>query len=546
MSYNFSRRTFLQTSAVIGAGAVLPRVSLGLPRRAPFQSRPKSADPIARANEPSTADFTGDDINRPHDILWDRDNYLKSRGGRPKPTERQAVVVVGGGMAGLFSAYHLLADKPVLLEQDFRFGGNSKGEVYGDALYSIGAAYVSSANEGSLKDALDTIGIFDQLKHDEATVVNFKNQLLNDFWNGSTDSAKAQQFLQVFNKLKEINENHFPDIPWTSDSSLSKQDLAALDNITFEQWLENEFGDVHPHIKEYFQLYAWSSMVGSIDEISAAQMLNFVASEVDGLYTMPGGNAPIAQALMRYLRDNLPENSLRSGCFVIDVRETANGVEVCYEDGERNLKTILCDHCVVASPKFVAKHIVTGMPADQVRAMQSLVYRGYLVSNVILNENFQAPSYELYCLEGSVPESPRAMTPPKRVFTDLCFSGWASDSTGPSVLTIYKAMPYDGARQFLFSPTAHDKYKRQIESALPGLLRSLNISPKAVEGIRMTRWGHSLPVAQKGLIASGVLETISRPIGKRIHLVGQDNWANPCIETAEATAFEAAERIQRG
>ena len=542
MKYPITRRTFLQTSAVIGAGTVLPKVSLGLTRT----PRPKSFDPIARANAASTSDFTGDDIHRPHDILWNREDYLRSRGGRPKPTERQSVVVVGGGMAGLFAAYHLLDEKPVLLEQDFRLGGNSKGEVYGDAVYSIGAAYVSSANEGSLKDALDTIGISDQLKHDEATVVNFKNQLLTDFWSGDTDSTKAQQFVQVFNKLKDINENTYPDIPWSADSAMSRKDLAELDSITFEQWLAREFGEVHPHIKEYFQLYAWSSMVGSIDEISAAQMLNFVSSEVDGLYTMAGGNAPIAQALMRYLRDHFPENSLRTGAFVIDVQESSRGVEVCYEDADRNLKTILCDHCVVASPKFVAKHIVTGMPQEQVKAMSSLVYRGYLVSNVILKENFQAPSYELYCLEGNMAESPRAMNPPKRAFTDLCFSGWATDSTGPSVLTIYKALPYDGARQFLFAPTAHDKYKRQIESALPSLLKTLNISAGAVEGIRMTRWGHSLPVAQKGLFASGTLDVISQSVGSRIHFVGQDNWANPCIETAEATALAVAEKIQRG
>lgn len=541
MKYPISRRTFLQTSAVVGASALLPKMTLGAPRRL----QPKSYDPIARVNSASTLDFTGDDITRPHDILWDRDNYLRSRGGRPKPSERQSVVVVGGGMSGLFSAYHLLDDKPVLLEQDFRLGGNSKGEVLGDAVYSIGAAYISSPGDGTLKEALDTIGISERLIHDEAMVVNFKNQLMDGFWNGETDATQVDQFQKMFARMKDIYDNSFPDIPWTPESALSRKDLNALDNLTFDQWIKQEFGQIHPHLMEYFQLYAWSSMVGSTDELSAAQLLNFLCSELDGLYTMPGGNAPIAQALMRYLRDNLPENSLRAGSFVIDVQETANGVEVCYEDANRNLKTILCDHCVVASPKFVAKHIVTGLPQDQLKAMGALNYRGYLVGNVVLKENFKAPSYELYCLEGNVPESPRAMNPPKRAFSDLCFSGWASESQGPSVLTVYKALPFDGARQFLFAPTAHEKYKKQIESGLPGLLRALNIPESAVAGVRMTRWGHSLPVAAKGLVASGILDVASRSTG-RIHFANQDNWASPCIETAESVARAAADAIRGG
>lgn len=498
----------------------------------------------------ASLDFNGDNIDRPHDILWNLDGYLKKKGGIPLPTEKRKVVVVGGGMAGLIAAYELRELNPVVLEQDKNFGGNSKGETYGSATFSIGAAYITIPDEGSEIDLfLKDIGLKDEMKHEtpEETKFTYKKSLMTDFWKGVTDPKNAQEFIKVDTELRRIYEEAYPDIPWTSDSAITKEEYLYLDSITFEKWLELKFGKVHPHVLEYFQLYCWSSFNGSIEELSALQVLNFVAAEVDGVLALPGGNAAIAQRLFDRIQQATTANSLRANAFVLKVQKKENNkIWVTYEDGLGVIKTIEAETCIVASPKFVAKLIVQDLPADQVKLMDDLSYRGYIVGNAIFNQKFESKGFDVYCFEGEKPEMPAAMRPVKRAFSDVCFGTWAQDDdTQNGVLTVYKAIPYDGGRQFLFSPIAHDKHKKIINDELKNFAQTVGVDYSALKGLRMTRWGHSLPVANKDLIQSGYLERMSRPLGDKIFFANQDNWANPAFECSFAAALAAAIEVRR-
>lgn len=552
--FAIDRRGFLKTSL---SAAVLCALPAGRLLAAATQPKIdlKSADflPIAPValSEANSQDFNGDDINRPHDLLWHKDSYLKSKGGRPAPSENVDVVVIGGGIAGLMSAYRLRDLNTVILEQAPRFGGNSKGERYGNAEYSIGAAYITVPDPGSeTEQLLKELGVWNQLRREEGddSSVNFRGEIAEGFWKGVTDPTRAQEFEAALREFLRISEEEFPDIPRPeSGAALSEERFKALDRMSFEQWLNETFENLHPHIREFCQLYAWSSFGGSIDEISAAQMLNFLTSDLGGTLALPGGNAAIAQALVENLVKALPQSHLRGGSMVIDVTPDENGVSICYEDAQGNLKTIRARACVFASPKFVARYVINGIPKEQSYAMERLTYRAYLVANVLIEGPFTSPSYELFCLEGQVPERPVPLKPEtQRPFTDLCFGTWAAkDQTDHGVLTIYKALPFDGARHFLFAEWAHEKYLNRIRKGLPELYKSLGLDEKKVKGIRMTRWGHSLPWAAQGLLASGVPQLAHQPIQGRVFFAHQDNWANPCFETSVASAEEAARGARR-
>src|SRR6185312_2478387 len=92
-----------------------------------------------------------------------------------------------------------------------------------------------------------------------------------------------------------------------------------LDNQSFTQWTAATFGRVHPHVEELFREYCWSSFGADMDEISAAQALYFLCSDLQTIAAFPGGNAAIAQALYQKLQGALPDGSLRPNCLVIDV-----------------------------------------------------------------------------------------------------------------------------------------------------------------------------------------------------------------------------------
>ncbi len=546
-----NRRHFLQgtlqSSLLLSMVSALPRPSQALIRSL-SRSAALPPNPIGVADSVSSFDFNGDDITRPHEILWNKDVYISSKGGIPAASESVPLVVIGGGVAGLSTAYFLRDLNPIVLEGAPQFGGNSKGERIGDSTYSIGAAYLVKPDQGSdVESFLNELSLGSALKeeHGDETAVLYQGHVQKPFWEGATDSKLVADFEKVQKSFRRILQEQYPDIPRFDDSAISAEDFARWDSMNFNQWLQQEFGSVHPHVREYLELYAWSSFCGTLGEISAAQMLNFITSETDTILALPGGNAAITEQLYQRLVKQVGRERMRSGCFVIDIATNADGVRVLYEDGFGVLKSLQAKACVFAGPKMVASKLIAEMPDDQRRAMDGINYRAYVVANILLKEKIKSPTYEMYCLKGQVPEAPYAMSPSDREFTDICFGSWAAEpQTDRGVITVYKSLPYDGARQFLFSPSAHDKNKMQIQSQIPEVLSSLNLTESDIDGIRMTRWGHALPLAEVGGLANGKAAKASQQIGNRIVFANQDNYLNPSFECAFAAAQDAAAKIR--
>jgi protoporphyrinogen oxidase len=525
----------------------------------PFDSKARdlAADPIAMLSALNQGNFSGDQPAKAHRILWNKDSYLKSKGGIPAPTESASVVIVGGGISGLSSAYSLRDLKPILLEQADQFGGNSKGEQWDGVNYTIGAAYIGTPDSDSTPSLLlKDLGLLDKFRaekgEDDTAIV--KGQLQTSFWSGASDPDHPEQFRAVFARLRDILDNQYPVIPPTPNSRVHRAELNEWDKISLNEWTAKEFGELHPHIAEIFEEYCWSAFGGSGDELSAAQALSFICADLASVSSLPGGNAMIAQTLYDQLKAQLPASNLRPGSLVIDITPTKTGVNICYESREGVLQTIAAQACVCTSAKFISQVLISAMPDEQRDAMQTMNYRAYVVANVVLKGPEASPAQDLYVLRGEKPLDPKTGLQ-DRVFTDVTFATWALGATksGPksgkddahvSVLSLFKPYPYDGARQELYKPSAFEEVKAQFSTELPHLLTSLGVSPDAVAAVRLTRWGHALPLAQKGLIANGTLELASRPIAGRIFLGQQDNWANPCFETAVTCALEASEQAR--
>ena len=535
-----NRRQFIKTTLAGAALCALP---------VPFFSRACSsqrllASPIHKIGDQDlfSTDFNGDDIHRPHEALWNLEGFIQSRGGIPKPSETASVVIIGGGLSGLASAYHLKDLNPVVLEQDRFFGGNAKGERYKDASYTMGSTYIGAPTPGSdTANFLTELGVLSnaRIESSEAGTVFYQGQFMHGFWQAATDAKAQKQFHSIFESLKKINASGLSNGLY-GDRKMSAE-MKRLDAISFSKWLKENHGNVHPHLLEYFQLYAWSAMLASIDEVSAAQMLSFVAAETAEILIFPGGNSAISQAMYEKLDSKLGSSQLRNECLVVDVRCTPDGVEICYDDKDRKLRTIKAKACIIASPKFVAKKIVRDLPAVQLKAMNKITHRSFLVGNIILDRPVNAPSFELYCLNGAIPPNPTLTKPSERGFTDLCFATWAShNKTKHGVITVYNGLAYDGARRSLFSPDAHDKFRDQVSRDIEPILKALGLTHKNIHGMRFTRWGHAMPVAHPGLISSGIAEAAHQPVQNKIFFANQDNWGNPCFESAFTEASWAA------
>ena len=539
------RRDFLIRSAVLSSTGLFASQSFGIDAiksaskllnyKNDFSSLSNYSPIINLSGFKGTSELSGDTPDEAHEIFWNKEGFIMRKGGLPRASETFDIVIVGGGLAGLASAYTLKDKKVLMLEGNPRLGGNARVEKYKNTYMSLGSAYVTVPEENGLIDKyFKEIGVhskFRKIPQGKHPVL-FKGEFVDQFWYGATDPKNADQFQTVYNRLSEIYENSYPELPLIPGLDIDRDALNKLDNLTLEQWVKAEFGSIHPHIEEYFHQYCWSSFSTGYDEISAAQFLNFFTSDLAGIQALPGGNGMIAAATLSKMNNS--NLTINSNAFVVDVQETDQGVYICYHDQHKKLKAVKADKCIFAGPKLVAKHIISGLSKIQKDAMDDMIYHAYLVANVLFKNHLEPKHYDVYSLIGEIPTS-EYRDSRDRVFSDITYAHWANAGEAEnSAVTLYLPLPYAMAQQFLFSDGVYEKYVGRIQNALDPFLEKNGKTWDDVEGVRLTRYGHSVAVAKKGAIASGLLERAHSSINNKIFFANQDNWANPCFETSYA------------
>lgn len=87
---DYSRREILKSAGFLSAALLFaPKISLAKTDLSKKQFLiKKSISPIQDVSEFQSTDFNGDNIDRPHDILWNTDGYIAKKGGIPNPTEK--------------------------------------------------------------------------------------------------------------------------------------------------------------------------------------------------------------------------------------------------------------------------------------------------------------------------------------------------------------------------------------------------------------------------------------------------------------------------
>lgn len=547
-----SRRAFVKLIAAGSASLYLRHAWAGVP--APGAAT--AAGPIDRGiGETGPALFSGDDPRRAHRILWDKPAWLAAHGGRyPAPAERVPLVVVGGGLGGLTAAYLLRKHQPVVLEQAARFGGNARGESWRGMDYAIGAAYFTAPDEGSPLAALYAELGVDRLwrSKPEGHPVALDGRLVEDFWQGETaPAAQRRQFRDLagyFHRLyNEEGGLRYPQIP--AATAAERAHVNALDRSSFRRHVESRLGGrrLHPHIRTAFEHYCWSSFGASFSEVGAAAGLNFFAAEFGDILMTPGGNAAIAERLHARLGRQLPEGHLRAGALVANVRAVPGGFEVAYEDAAGTLRCLHARAVVMACPKFVVARLVEGLEQERLEALRRLRYRSYLVANVLLERRLAQVPYDLYLLgDGATDGRDIRAAATRQGATDVVFGQFLHPDAASSVLTLYRPLPFDGARPELLAEAAYANVLREFEAqVVEGILPLLSLRREDIAGIRLARWGHALPVAETGLIAGGTVDRLRKPFRGGMFFVQQDNWALPAIETATAEAFHWAPRVEK-
>ncbi len=500
---------------------------------------PGAHSPIDRSlSIPHPAVFVGDDPFRAHSVLWNIEKYLADHGGVPEPEESVAVAIVGGGMSGLLAGYCMRDRSCIILEQGARFGGNAKGASFQGVDYPMGAVYFARPDERSRwAGVLTDLGVDMQVK-ESRDVFAKGTALTENFWSSNEFAPLGRLLKDIF---EETNGFEYPQIPGLL------ADLKSLDSQSLWAYLDESLGaSWSPEARLWVEYYAWSSLGAGSREISAAAGINFLAGESGGTCMQAAGNAGIAEKLCEKISQSLRPNSI-----VVRVEIESARVKIAYIDGQGIPRALWADHAVVAAPKFVAKGIVRGLSELQREAFKKVRYRAYLVANVCLTGSPPEGLFDVFALHDGVLDPD--ITEESRWATDIVIANFASRDSSPNpnpgpdhtVLTLYRPLPFDDARPALLSPNAYSRIRSEFEGQVrQEILPLLGYTASQLRDLRITRWGHAMPVCEVGCYSDSRIEMLRAPVADRIFFANQDNWLLPGVEVCAAEAFEMTDRIK--
>lgn len=503
-----SRRDFLK--GVAAAGGWLAFKGL-LPSPALAAARKKFPPGVWGGNVPTWC----------HDLIRD--------GGKiPQvaPSRRVEVCVVGGGLAGLSAAYALRDTSVLLLEHLDRIGGHAVRDRWSDIWYSGAAAYFVEPEE-------PVSTLFSELKL-EATPIAEPSDSAILAWNRILDTmgsgldklpypaAAKKDFARFKRDMMEIYDgDDLPLMPLSATSDASQ----AYDRTNFADWMLEE-KKYHPAVKAFVDLYARSAFgAPSSREVSTFAFLNFYTSEFYPRFTFPGGNAYVAERLRDEI-DAAGENRVLSNATAVRVEPQGDKVIVTHVDKGGRFSAVEARTVVMANPKYIAKHLVKGIPRDQEAAMSELSYGSYVVANVLCSSVISDNSYDTW-----VDTAP---------FTDFIVADWIArgpnkKATRPQqVLTVYYPVGYQQA--LLLTDNAYDQYRDAVVEHLglfyPGC-------ESKIEDVRLNRWGHALCHGAPGWYTRKS-ELAKQPVGKVV-FAHSDNQGLPAFESAIPEGLAAAD-----
>jgi hypothetical protein len=470
-------------------------------------------------------------------------------GNSPPISEDVDVVVVGGGISGLTSAYLLRDHNPIIFEMHNQFGGAARGETWRGIPYSLGNAYVITPDPGTfLESFYQELGMNEAVRIDSDNAsVELDGQILAGFFDGEGVSWNLRKAIEAYRKIVlQMANVDYPVIPLVGGSE--DDWVFELDQKTFKQDIEDRMPMPIPNeLAAAIQSYCYSSFAAGWEEISAAGGWNFLAAEEFDRWVCPGGNSYMAHKMweaLKQLDDDVPEPCrpyhIRGGCRVVDVRPLSgpgNKSQVTWVGTDGRCHALSAKKVVMACPKFLCKEVIHLLGVEdsaKYDAIDTLEYRGYLVANVLLDTPVRRDFYDIFLLGDGIYPMNQAEAEDDRFVCDVLNGNYAA---GPApqgqsdVLTLYFPLPFDFGRWTLLHEANWDNYSAILAPQVRRILKLLDVPDTKVKQVRMTRWGHAMPIHAQGLIANGTCEEVRRPtMNDRLFFVQQDNWALPAVE----------------
>jgi hypothetical protein len=293
----------------------------------------------------------------------------------PKKTEKVAIVIVGGGIAGLTAAWHLHKKgfrDFVILEMEPDAGGNSRWGENEITAYPWAAHYVPvpGPHETLARELFEDLGVFKDGKWDERRLCFSPQErlFLHGRWQEGIEpeTASTDRDRQDYRRFQSLIDERRASGEFTIPMERGVKP-SALDKVSMQQWMEtNRF--TSPYLNWYVN-YACRDDYGALAaDTSAWAGIHYFASrepEEKGPLVWPEGNGWIVRQLTERLKPWLRTNSP-----VFHIAKSHVYTEAVEYVAER---------VIFAAPTFLAPYIIEGAPAPRI------VYSPWLTANLTLD-----------------------------------------------------------------------------------------------------------------------------------------------------------------
>jgi protoporphyrinogen oxidase len=429
---------------------------------------------------------------------------------RPPATARHDVVIVGGGVSGLAAAYRLQHRDFLLLEKEPHWGGNAYAMEYDGSTYATGSAFLTKdeyAYHFAREIGLEPLPV----NSSDASIIH--GELILDTWGeGLNKLPYAEPVREGFKKFK--SEMLGIDVEKRRKELFNKPFSDLLKGYPEEltQWWDN-FGPSN-----------WGATSEDTAAGLAIEALQEMVEEsrTDDRYTWPGGLGAITKRLAEILLAKY-QDRMQTGATIVAVVPEKEEVQVTYMLGGE-LKTVAAKAVIMATPKFITRRIVDGLPDKQSDAMQQIRYIPYPVVNLIFDKPVFNHGYDTWC--------------PGNRFTDVVVADWVIQKRPGyqqkfNILSCYTPMK-EAERSQLLSDAGARRVAANVLSDFQKLMPGLNVDPVEVH---IYRRGHPLYMSTPGLY------TQVQPMAR--HSMDRVFFANTDSEGPESTTSAGILAAQR-
>ena len=465
------------------------------------------------------------------------------------------VAIVGGGIAGLSSAWRLTKENFhdfVLLELEKEIGGTSRSNKGSPVSYPWGAHYlpVPFLENAELISLLDEMSLLEGSSAGQWRVkeeflcrepeerIFYKGRWYDGLYlhAGESDDDKLQyaafqKQIDHWVRWRDRPGRRAFVVPVANCSDDAQ--VTALDKISFAEWLrQNNFTSER---LIWYCDYACRDDYGlQLEQTSAWAGLFYFCSRVresgdesQQFITFPEGNGRFVNHFLDRVNDKV-----RRSQVVVSIVPHEVGVDVLCMDGGV-LRGFHCESVIFASPIFTAPYVIRGFSEDAPFDAREFQHNAWFVANLFLKDRPEPRFARDFPLawDNVLYESPSLgyvnATHQKGI------------DYGPAILTYYYPMCHESdGRTKLFSYSWHEL----ADVCLTDVARAHPDIYDLTDRVDIMRWGHAMISPRPNFIWSGIRQKAMQPY-RNIHFAHTDLSGIALFEEAFYHGLRAAAEV---